>query len=226
MWHPGGVGAAGTPRNPPTPDPALFHGNSYKGGGGVEFATQKSHLGLKPFQTVLQDRSCPPRRRGGGRELFSYLYIHTHFFFPSFSLDLILFQQQQRISTLRPPPRSLPRSLPPQVDRLKAALRADPSSGFKAAPAPRGSGRSAGRCGAARKLRSGEKPPPLSRRPTWGRESPAERSPINFFFFFFASIFFFSPSVCLFVLTFILEPVPSCLAELQSDGPLNRLSLF
>lgn len=115
MWHPGGVGAAGTPRNPPTPDPALFHGNSYKGGGGVELATQKSHLGLKPFQTVLQDRSCPPRRRGGGRELFSYLYIHTHFFFPSFSLDLILFQQQQRISTLRPP---LAPSLAPSLPRL------------------------------------------------------------------------------------------------------------
>lgn len=160
------MGAAGTPRNPPTPDPALFHGNSYKGGGGVEFATQKSHLGLKPFQTVLQDRSCPPRRRGGGRELFSYLYIHTHFFFP------LLFARSYFIPAaaayLHPPPspRSLPRSLPPQVDRLKAALRADPSSGFKAAPAPRGSGRSAGRCGAARKLRSGEKPPPLSRRPT------------------------------------------------------------
>lgn len=40
------------------------------------------------------------------------------------------------------------------------------------------------------------------------------------FYFLFALFFFIFFPVCLFVLTFILEPVPSCLAELlESSGP-------
>lgn len=51
------------PRRPPRPFPwKLIKG------GGVEFATEKSHLGLKQFQAFLQDRSCPSRGRGGGRQ--------------------------------------------------------------------------------------------------------------------------------------------------------------
>lgn len=58
------------PRRPP---PRPFPWKLVKGGG-VDFATEKSHLGLKQFGAFVPGRSCPSR--GGeeaGRESSSYL---------------------------------------------------------------------------------------------------------------------------------------------------------